>query len=155
MANLDRNREEFVGSQHEDHFVNLERRKYRKNNLTPSVRVETQCTEHTERSYFRMGSHILHEQEMWNLRLEIDRLHKKLRRRERSRRNFTPHHAKGLRRTKIDLIGKDPELLPTNLSSCPCSQMNLKSVGGTAAKGSKKNIHSQNMGNDAMSKALR
>ena len=64
MANLDRNREEFVGSQHEDHFVNLERQKYRKNNLTPSVRVETQCTEHTERSYFRMGSHILHEQEM-------------------------------------------------------------------------------------------
>ena len=40
MANLEHNREEFVGSQCEDHFVNLERRD-REYNPTPSVRVET------------------------------------------------------------------------------------------------------------------
>ena len=41
MANLEHNREEFVGSQCEDHFVNLEQRRDREYNPTPSVRVET------------------------------------------------------------------------------------------------------------------
>ena len=51
MANLEQNREESVDSQREDHFVNLERRRDRDYNPTPSVMVETQHTEHTERSH--------------------------------------------------------------------------------------------------------
>jgi len=79
MANLQHNREEFVGSQREDHFNNLEQRRDREYNPTPSVKVETQLTERTERSHSRIGSHVSHEQETWNLRLEIDHLRKKLR----------------------------------------------------------------------------
>jgi len=44
MANLGNDREESVGSQHDNHFVNLEHRRDRDHNPTPSVRVETQHT---------------------------------------------------------------------------------------------------------------
>ena len=40
MAGSRKNREEFVGSQHVDHFVSMERRRDREANRTPSVRVE-------------------------------------------------------------------------------------------------------------------
>ena len=56
MANLEQNREESVDSQREDHFVNLERRRDRDYNPTPSVIVETQHTEHTERSHSKTQS---------------------------------------------------------------------------------------------------
>ena len=75
MANLEQNREESVGSQWEDHFVNLEPRRDRENNPTPSVMVETQ---HTQRSHLRTRSHVLHEQETRDLKCKIDHLHKKL-----------------------------------------------------------------------------
>lgn len=61
MANLEHNVEESIGSQREDHFVSLERCRDRENNRTPSVRVETQHIEHTKRSYYRLGGHILHK----------------------------------------------------------------------------------------------
>ena len=67
MANLEHNREESVGSQRENHFVNLERHRDRENNSTPSFRVETQHTKHTG-SYSRSGSHVSHEQETQNLK---------------------------------------------------------------------------------------
>ena len=41
MANSRQDREESVGSYHVDHFVNLERRRDREHNHTPSVKVET------------------------------------------------------------------------------------------------------------------
>ena len=61
MANLEQNREEFVGSWRENHFINFEQRRDRKYNHTPSVMVETQHTERTEMSHSRTGSHVLHE----------------------------------------------------------------------------------------------
>ena len=68
MANPEHDREE---SQQDDHFVNLEQRRDREHNL-PSVMVETQYIEHTRRSQSRTRSHVSHEQEMRNLKLEID-----------------------------------------------------------------------------------
>lgn len=50
----------------------------REYNPTPSVRVETQHIERTERSHSRTGSRVSHEQETQNLRLEIDHLRKKV-----------------------------------------------------------------------------
>ena len=41
MANLRNDREESVGFQRDDHFVNLERKRDRDHNPTSSVRVET------------------------------------------------------------------------------------------------------------------
>ena len=78
MANLEQNREESVGSQWNDHFVNLEPRRDRENNPTPNVMVETQHTEHTERSHSRTRSRVLHEQETQDLKRKIDHLRKKL-----------------------------------------------------------------------------
>ena len=60
MANSKQNREESVGSQCVDHFVSLEQRRDRENNQSPSVRVETQHTEHIDRSQSRTGSHVSH-----------------------------------------------------------------------------------------------
>jgi len=68
------NREESVGSQREDQFVNLEKRRDREVNHSPSV-----YTTHTSRSHSRTGSHISHGEETRNLKLEIDHLRKKLR----------------------------------------------------------------------------
>ena len=61
MANLEQNREESIGSQREDHFVNLERKRDREYNPTPSVMVETKHTERIERSHSRTGSRVSHE----------------------------------------------------------------------------------------------
>ena len=72
------NKEESMGSQREDHFVNLKRRRYREANWTPSVQVDVEYTNCTSRSHSRTGSHISHDEETKNLKLEIDHLHKKL-----------------------------------------------------------------------------
>ena len=71
------NKEESVGSQRQDQFVNLERRRDREFNRTPSVH-----TTHTSRSHSRIGSHVSHGEETWNLRFEIDHLHRKLHRKQ-------------------------------------------------------------------------
>ena len=49
MANLEQNREESVGSQRENQFVDLERRRDR--HQTPSVMVESYHMERIERSH--------------------------------------------------------------------------------------------------------
>ena len=94
MANLEENREESVSSQRENQFVNLERR--RDKHHTPSVMVESYHTERTERSHSRIGSHVSHDQEMRKLQLEVDRMRRKLRRRESDRRNPSPPSSDGL-----------------------------------------------------------
>ena len=68
------NREESVGSQREDHFVNLERRRGREASIH---------TYHIGRSHSRTGSHVSHDEETRNLKLEIDHLCRKLRRKQR------------------------------------------------------------------------
>ena len=50
-----------MGSERNDHFINLERMRDREHNPTLSVRVETQYTMQTERSHSRTKGHILHE----------------------------------------------------------------------------------------------
>ena len=72
------NREESVGSQREDHFVNLEMRRDREVNDLSSVH-----TSHTIKSHSRTGSHVSHGEETQNLRLEIDQLCRKLRHKQR------------------------------------------------------------------------
>ena len=57
---------------------------------TPSVQVETDYMDHTSKSHSRPGSHISHDEETRNLKLEIDPLRKKLRRKEHVRGNRTP-----------------------------------------------------------------
>ena len=69
------NREESIGSQREDQFVNLEKRRDREVNHPPSVH-----TTHTSRNHSRTGSHISHGEETHNLKLEIDHLRRKLHR---------------------------------------------------------------------------
>ena len=74
MVELGLNREESIGSQREDYFVDLERRR----NREASVH-----TNHTSRSHSRIGIHVSHDEETRNLRLEIDHLRRKLRRKQR------------------------------------------------------------------------
>ena len=76
MANLEQDREESVGSQKENQFVNLERRRDRHH--TSSVMVEFYHIEHIERSPSRTRSHVLHDQEARKLQLEIDLLRRRL-----------------------------------------------------------------------------
>ena len=68
------NREESMGSQHQDHFLNLERRKDRE--------VSVHMT-YTSGSHSRTRSHISHGKDTRNLQLKIDHLRKKLRRKQR------------------------------------------------------------------------
>lgn len=100
MANLVQNREESVGSQKGDHFVNLERRRGREYNRTPSVMVETQHIKHTERSHSRSGSHVSHKQETRKLKLKIYHLRKKLCWRERDRRSPSPQSSDESRQSR-------------------------------------------------------
>ena len=71
MAGLGQNREESIGSQRQDRFLNLERRRDRE------VSVHTT---HTSRSQSQGESHISHEENIKSLQPEIDRLRRRLRR---------------------------------------------------------------------------
>ena len=68
------NREEYVGSQRQDHFLNLERRR--------DYEVSVHTT-HTSKSHSRTRSHVSHGEDTRNLQLEIDHLHRKLRGKQR------------------------------------------------------------------------
>jgi len=61
MVNPEYDREQSVGSERNDHFINLERMRDREHNPTPSVRVEMQYTKQTESSHSRTKGHVLHE----------------------------------------------------------------------------------------------
>ena len=76
MVGLGSNRGEFVGSQCQDQFLNLKRRRDRK------VSVHTA---HTSRSQSQGGSHVSHEVNTRSMQLEIDRLRRRLRRDRRRR----------------------------------------------------------------------
>ena len=68
------NREEFVGLQHQDHFLNLKRMR------DHEVSVHTT---HTSRSHSRSGSHVSYGEDTRNLQLEVDHLRRKLRCKQR------------------------------------------------------------------------
>ena len=63
-----------MGSQCQDHFLNLERMR------DQEVSVHTT---HTGRSHSRNGSHVSHGEDTRNLHLEVDHLCRKLRRKQR------------------------------------------------------------------------
>jgi len=156
MANSERNKEESVGSQREDHFVNLERRRDKENNPTPSVRVEIQHIEHTRRSYSKSGSYVSYEQETRNLRLEIDHLHKKLRRRERSRRNLTPPSRERSEERKDRPYWRNSRTPTSESFSASSEEDKFEERRKECGKGKQgENLFPQTIGNDAMSKALR
>ena len=69
MAGSGQDREESIGSERQDQFLNLERRRDRE--------VSVHIT-HTSKSKSRGGSHISHKENTKSLQLEIDRLHKRL-----------------------------------------------------------------------------
>ena len=94
MANLEQNREESVGSQRENQFVNLEERRDKYH--TASVMVESYHTERTERTHSRIGSHVSHNQETRKLQLEVDCLRRKLQQREHDRRDPSSLSSDGL-----------------------------------------------------------
>ena len=68
------NREESLGPQSQDHFLNLKRRRDRE------VSVHTT---HIDRSHSTSGSHVSHGEDTRNLQLEVDHLRRKLRRKQR------------------------------------------------------------------------
>ena len=76
MVGSGQDREEFVGSQCQDQFLNLEQRKDCK------VSVHTR---HTSKSQSRGGSYISHEENTRSMQLEIDHLCRRLRREQRRR----------------------------------------------------------------------
>ena len=83
-------REEFVGSQRVDQFVNLERRRDREMARTPNIKAKSVHLGHISRNHLRPRSHISWEQEMHNLRLKVDHLHRQLWHREHTREDRTP-----------------------------------------------------------------
>ena len=72
-------REESVGSQHQDQFLNFEQRRDREVSIH---------TTHTSRSLSRNGSHVSHGKNTRNMQLEIDHLPRKLHCKQR-RRTFS------------------------------------------------------------------
>ena len=70
MVGLGPHQAESIGSQREDHSINLERRR------DHDVSVHTT---HTSKSQFRNASHLSHGEDTKALQLEIDHLKRKLR----------------------------------------------------------------------------
>ena len=61
MANSKGDKEESMGSQRVDQFVNLVRRRDREMDQSPSITVELIYLNHISRSHSRLGSHVSHE----------------------------------------------------------------------------------------------
>ena len=83
MVGSSPNREESVGSQCQDHYLNLERRR--------DHEVSVYTTQ-TNRSQSQSGSHVSHEENARSMQLEIDRLWRRLRHdcRRRTPSGFDP-----------------------------------------------------------------
>ena len=148
MATVGQDREESIGLQRENQFVNLERRRDRQR--TPSIMVESYHTEHTERSHLKTRSHVSHDQETWKLQLEIDRLRSKLRRRERERRSPSSLPSDSFRGTR-DRSYCRKSRTPSNESYSASSHQDKWEKSSNRRE--KRSSH-HGMGNVAMSKAL-
>ena len=147
MANVGQDKEEFIGSQQENQFVNLERRRDKEH--TSSVMVQSYHTKCTKRNPSRTRSHVSHDQEIRKLQLEIDHLRRKLRHRERVRRSPSPPSNGGLggsRDCSYRHWSRTPSSESFSVSSC---QDKLEKDKYKCEKG----LSHLGMGNDAMSKA--
>ena len=89
MAGSGQDKEKSVGSQWMDHFVSLEKQSDCEASRTPNVQVDANYTDHTGRSHSRLGSHVSHDEETKNLRIEIYQLRKRLRHKQRD--EFPPN----------------------------------------------------------------
>ena len=148
MVNVGQDREESVGLQRENQFVNLERMRDRQH--TPSVMVESCHIECTERSPSRTKSYVFHEQETQKLQLEIDHLRRKLRYRKRVRGSPSPPSSSGLRESR-DCLYHHRSRTPS------CKSFSMSSRQDKLEKDKykcKKRSSHLDIGNNVMSKAL-
>ena len=134
MVGLGPNLEEFIGSQWQDHFVNLERRRDREVNVH---------TTHTNKSQSRKGSHLSHEEDTRALQLEIDYLKRKLRHEWRKQ---TPSNSDISSESEKDSSYRRWSRTPPNES--------FSYVEGYHCKHRNRNSSSKGLGNDAISRAL-
>ena len=123
----------------------------REHNRTLSIRVETEYTDHPNRSQSRIGSHVSHEQELRNLRLEIDHLCKKLHRKAHVRWDKMPSSSSGFD-PKEDHTYKSRSRTPPSESFTTSSRLDKEE---RQSRRRSKSSSPRNMGNDAMSRALR
>ena len=117
---------------------------------TLSVMVESYHTECTERSHFRTGSHVSHNQETRKLLLKVDRLCKKLRRKERGRRDSSPPSIDGSGESR-DHSYRYRSRTPSSESYSTSSRQDKLENGRNKRE---KGFSHHGMKNDAMSKAL-
>ena len=132
MVGLGPNREEFVGSQRQDHFLNLEQRR--------DCKVSVHTT-HTSRSHIRNGSHVSHGEETRNLQLEIEHLRRKLCRKQRMASPSSSGYE----------LGEDSSYRP-RLRTPPSESFSFKEE--QYHKQRSKNPTHRSLGNNAMSRAL-
>ena len=127
------NREEFVGSQCQDHFLNLERR---------SDREVSVNTTHTSRSHSRSGSLVSHGENTKNMQLEIDHLRRKLRRKQR---RGTPSNSESHSDDDDNSYKPRLRIPPSDSFSCDEDRHYRRKSRSPSRRG---------LGNDAMSRAL-
>ena len=149
MANAGQDREDLVGSQRENQFVNLERKRDRQH--TPSVMVEYNHTKRTKRSHTKSRSHVSHDQETLKLQREVDHLGRKLRCRRHDKRSPSSPSSKGSGGSR-DRSYRCRSKTPPNESYSSSSQQDKLEKGHNKRR--KRPFH-HTMRNNAMSKALR
>ena len=128
------NRREYVGSQCQDQFLNLERRRDRE------VSVHTV---HTSKGQSRGGSHVSHEKNTKSMQLEIDRLRRRLR---RERRWGTPSSSGPSSDDDSDNCYHPRSRTPSS-ESFSCDEDHHY-------KWRRESLPSKSLGNDAMGRAL-
>ena len=127
------NREETMGSQRQDQFLNLERRR----NCKVSVH-----TTHTSKSHSRSGSHVSHRENTRKMQLEIEHLRRKLCHKQR---RGTPSSSESP--SDDDGIYKPRSRDPLSESLSYDEDHNRRQRGRSSSR--------KGLGSDAMSKALR
>ena len=128
------NQEESVGSQCQDHFLNLERMR--------DCEVSVHIT-HTSRSHYRSGSHVSHGEDTRNLQLEVNHLCRKLCRKQK---RGTPSSSKS--QSNDDDSYRPRSRTPPSSESFSYNEVrqHRKRSRSSAYRG---------LGNDVMSKTLR
>ena len=134
MVRSGSHQQESMGSQQQDDFLNLERRRDREGSVH---------TTHTSKSYSRVGSHVSQEQNNRAMQREIDHLKKELR---HARRRRTPSQSDSFSDGEKDGNYRRRSRTPPSESfSCEEEHYHERRHKSPTRRG---------LGNDAMSKAL-
>ena len=104
MVGLGPHKQESTGSQQQDDFLNLERKRYREG----SVHIT-----HTSRSHSRVGSYVSQEQHNRAMQLEIEQLKRKLHHARQERTPPPPILTFPLKVKGMLVIGEGQELHPS------------------------------------------